>query len=85
MSVFARRIKQMLQLRPEQAWTLRCVVTRNTTAPFCCSIPHHIHTQTTHPRLQLGARWPQSDTDTDRVMVETDTSTLITNTNLNDF
>ena len=33
MSVFARRIEEMLQLRPEQVWTVRRTRTRNITAP----------------------------------------------------
>jgi hypothetical protein len=33
MAVFARRIKEMLQLRPEQVWTVRRTRTRNITAP----------------------------------------------------
>jgi hypothetical protein len=63
MSVFVRRIKETLQLRPEQVWTVRRAETRNTTAPVSCSLssslccnrtfthkPPHIHTQTTaHP------------------------------------
>ena len=71
--------------------TVRRAETRDTTAPvscsnslsFCCN-----RTSTHKPRTRDFSWEPdglQSDIDTDRVMVDIDTSILITNTHLNDF
>jgi hypothetical protein len=91
MSVFARGVKEMLQLRPEQVWTVRHAETRDTTAPVSCSSSSSFYcncTSTHKPRTR-DFSWVrdglQSDIDTDRMMVNTHTSTLITNPNLNDF
>jgi hypothetical protein len=78
MSVFARRIEEMLQLRPDQVCTVYRVVTRNITAVV----------STEKPRTREFSWAPdglQSDIDTDRVMVKTDTGILIRNPKLNDF
>jgi hypothetical protein len=78
MAVFARRIKEMLQLRPEQVWTVRRTRTRNITAPVST------HRSRTHDFI-----WApdvlQSNIDTDSVMVNIDTGILVRNPNLNDF
>jgi hypothetical protein len=78
MAVFARRIKVMLQLRPEQVWTVRRTRTRDITAPV-----------STHKPRTRDLIWApdvlQSNIDTDRVMVNIDTGILIRNPNLNDF
>jgi hypothetical protein len=78
MSVFAHCIKEMLQLRPEQVWIVQCAVTRNTTAPVSM---HRPHTR----EFSWAPDGLRSDVVTDRVMVNIDTSVLITNSNLNDF
>ena len=85
MSVFARSIREMLRLRPEQVG--RCVVPCHVTPPLLSPglIPHHFvvtaHTHTTHePATSAGRQMAYN-----RVMVNTDTSILITNPNLNNF
>jgi hypothetical protein len=87
MSVFDHRIKEMLQLRPEQVWT----VTRNTTATLSCSPSTSFccnRTSTHKPRTSYFSWAPdclKSNIDTNRVIVNIDTSIFITNPNLNDF
>ena len=58
MSIFAHRIKEMLQLRPEQVWTVHRAVTR-VTLPLLSLflIPHH-SAVTAPPHSAVGARWP---------------------------
>jgi hypothetical protein len=70
----------MLQLRPEQVWTVRR--TRRRTRNITASVSTH------KPRTRDFSWAPdglQSDIDTDRVMVNIDTNILNTNPNLNDF
>jgi hypothetical protein len=89
MSVFDSSIKEML--RPGKVWTVHRAETRDTTAPvacfpsssFCCNC-----TSTHKPRtgdLSWAPDGLQSDIDTDRVVVNIDTSILITDPNLNYF
>jgi hypothetical protein len=81
MSVFARSIKEMLQLRPEQVWTVHRAVSRDTTAPVSCSHSSSFscnRTSAHKPRTCAFSWAPTSDIDTDRVMVNIDTSILIT-------
>jgi hypothetical protein len=91
MSVFARRIKYMLQVRPEQVCTVHRAETRNTTAPVSCSHSSSFccnRTATHKPRTRDFSWSPvglQSDVDTDRVMVNIDTGILMINPNLSDF
>jgi hypothetical protein len=91
MSVFARHIKEMLQLRPEQVWMVHHAITRNITTPVSCSHSSSFccnRTSTHNPHAHDFSWVPdglQSDIDTDQVMVNIDTSILITNSNLNDF
>jgi hypothetical protein len=91
MSVFSRRIKEMLQLRPEQVWTMHRAVTCNTTASVTCSHSSSFccnRTSTHKPRTRDFSWAPdglQTDINTDRVIVNIDTSILITNPHLNDF
>jgi hypothetical protein len=91
--VFARCIKEMSRLWPEQAWT--CNMSRHSithiTTPVSCSHSssfHCNHTSTHNPHTH-DFRWVpdglQSDVNTNQVMVNIDTSVLITNSNLNDF
>jgi hypothetical protein len=88
---FVHRITEMLQLRPEQVWTVHLAEARDTTAPlssshsssFCCN-----RTSTHKPHTHDFSWVPhglQIDIDRDWVMVNIDTSILITNPNLNDF
>jgi hypothetical protein len=76
MSVFVRRTKEMIQLR---------AVPKHVAPPLLSAvlIPHHSAvTSLPHTNHENDL---QSDIDTDRVMVNIDTSILITNPNLNDF
>jgi hypothetical protein len=91
MSVFVRRIKDMLQLRPEQVCMVHRAITHNITATVSCSHSSSFccnRTATHKPRTR-DFSWapdgPQSDVDTDRVMVNIDTSILTINPNLSDF
>ena len=88
-SVFVRRIKDMLQVRPEQVCTVHRAETRNTTAPASCSHSSSCCNRTsTHKPRTRDFSWapvgPQSDVDADRVMVNIDTSILMINPNLSD-
>jgi hypothetical protein len=80
----------MLQLRPEQVWTVHRAETRNTTAPVSCSYSSSFccnRTATHKPRTRdfsWASDGPQSDVDTDRVMVNIDTGILMINPNLSD-
>ena len=68
--MFVRRIKETLQLRPEQVWTVRRAETRDTTAPVSCSLsssfccnrtsthkPPHIHRTSTHKPRTRNFSW----------------------------
>jgi hypothetical protein len=68
--------------------TLSCHVTPPLLSPVL--IPHHsavtTHSHTTHtPATSVGRQEADSDIDTHRVMVDTNTRILITDSNLNDF
>jgi hypothetical protein len=75
---------------PEQVWTVHHAITHNITATVSCSHSSSFccnRTSTHNPRTRdfWAPDGLQSDIDTDRVMVSTDTGILIRNSNLNDF